>query len=90
MKKIIFSLSILLSAVTYAQNPKTLIAEDELPTIVERIMDRRDSVKNDGYQIRKIKSHFNLEFAGSANAYFSGVKFSEASFKMNRVRLELY
>ena len=73
-----------------AQNPKTLISEDEIPTIVERIIDRRDSVKNDGYKIRKIRSHINLEFAGSANAYFTEGKFDEASFKMNRVRLEIY
>jgi hypothetical protein len=50
MKKLILILSILISVSTYAQhNPKTLISEDELPTMVERIMDRRDSVKNDGY-----------------------------------------
>lgn len=91
MKKLILILSILISVSTYAQhNPKTLISEDELPTMVERIMDRRDSVKNDGYKIRKIKSHFNLEFASSANAYFSDGNFDEMSFKMNRVRLELY
>ena len=64
MKKLILALSILLSATAYAQhNPKTLISEDELPTMVERIIERRDSVMNDGYKIRKIKSHINLEFA---------------------------
>ena len=68
----------------------TLINEEELPSVVEKLMDKRDSVKNDGYKIRKITSHFNLEFAGSANAYFTEGKFDEASFKMNRVRLELY
>ena len=74
----------------YAQNRMTLINEEELPSVVEKLMDKRDSVKNDGYKIRKITSHFNLEFAGSANAYFTEGKFDEASFKMNRVRLELY
>ena len=90
MKKLIPLLSIFLTVFSNAQNPKTLISEDEIPTIVERIIDRRDSVKNDGYKIRKIRSHINLEFAGSANAYFTEGKFDEASFKMNRVRLEIY
>ena len=58
--------------------------------MVERIIERRDSVMNDGYKIRKIKSHINLEFASSANAYFTAGQFDEMSFKMNRVRLEIY
>lgn len=91
MKKLFLIFSILSAFNAYAQhNPKTLIAEDELPTMVERIIERRDSVKNDGYKIRKIKSHINLEFASSANAYFSAGQFDEMSFKMNRVRLEIY
>ena len=91
MKKILFTLSIFFALNAYAQhNPKTLIAEDELPTMVERIIERRDSVMNDGYKIRKIKSHINLEFASSANAYFTAGQFDEMSFKMNRVRLEIY
>ena len=91
MKKILFTLSIFFALNAFAQhNPKTLIAEDELPTMVERIIERRDSVMNDGYKIRKIKSHINLEFASSANAYFTAGQFDEASFKMNRVRLEIY
>ena len=91
MKKFLLSISLLLLAMSgYAQNRMTLINEEELPSVVEKLMDKRDSVKNDGYKIRKITSHFNLEFAGSANAYFTEGKFDEASFKMNRVRLELY
>ena len=91
MKKLLFTLSIFFALNAFAQhNPKTLIAEDELPTMVERIIERRDSVMNDGYKIRKIKSHINLEFASSANAYFSAGQFDEMSFKMNRVRLEIY
>ena len=91
MKKILFTLSIFFALNAFAQhNPKTLIAEDELPTMVERIIERRDSVMNDGYKIRKIKSHINLEFASSANAYFTAGQFDEMSFKMNRVRLEIY
>ena len=91
MKKLLFTLSIFFALNAYAQhNPKTLIAEDELPTMVERIIERRDSVMNDGYKIRKIKSHINLEFASSANAYFTAGQFDEMAFKMNRVRLEIY
>ena len=40
--------------------------------------------------IRHIKSHINLEFASSADAYFTAGQFDEISFKMNRVRLEIY
>ncbi|MBR5103782.1 MAG: hypothetical protein IKZ08_04505 [Bacteroidales bacterium] len=91
MKKLLLTLSVFFAFNAFAQhNPKTLISEDELPTIVERIIERRDSVINGDYKIRKIKSHFNLEFASSANAYFSGDNFEEMSFKMNRVRLEIY
>ena len=90
MKRCLLLFALLLSAVSYAQIPKTLIGEDELPTLVKRIMDKQDSAKYDGYKIRKIRSHINLEFAGSANAYFTDGKFDETSFKMNRVRLEIY
>jgi len=90
MKRLSCLLLIFFSALSYAQNPQTLVSEDDFPTLIERIMDRRDSLKNDGYKIRKIRSHINLEFAGSANAYFTDGKFDEMSFKMNRVRLEIY
>ena len=91
MKKLLFTLSIFFALNAFAQhNPKTLISEDELPTMVERIIEQRDSAMYDGYKIRKIKSHFNLEFASSANAYFTAGQFDEISFKMNRVRLEIY
>ena len=91
MKKLLLVLSTFLALNAYAQhNPKTLVSEDELPTMVERILEQRDSVANGGYKIRKIKSHINLEFASSANAYFTAGQFDEMSFKMNRVRLEIY
>ena len=91
MKRLVLILSIFSALNSFAQhNPKTLISEDELPTMVERIIERRDSAINGGYKIRKIKSHFNLEFASTANAYFSDGNFDEMSFKMNRVRLEIY
>lgn len=90
MKKLCLIISIFLTVSAYAQTNHTLTMDEDLSTVVERLMDRRDSLKNDGYKIRKIKSHINLEFASSANAYFSDGKFDEASFKMNRVRLEIY
>ena len=91
MKRLVLILSIFSALNSFAQhNPKTLISEDELPTMVERIIERRDSAINGGYKIRKIKSHFNLEFVSTANAYFSDGNFDEMSFKMNRVRLEIY
>ena len=89
MKKLLIVVFICLNISVFAQNRMTLVEED-LPSIVERIMERRDSVKNDGYKLRKITTHFNLEFAGSVNAYFTDGKFDEMSFKMNRVRLEFY
>lgn len=89
-KKLFLTLSIFLAVGAYAQTNQTLTMDEELPTIVERIMERRDSVKNDGYKIRKIKSHINLEFASSANACFTEGRFDEFSFRMNRVRLEIY
>lgn len=90
MKKLLSALSILFPLLASAQEPETVVSEYDLPTIVERIMDKRDSIRNEGYQIRKIRSHFNLEFAGSGNAYFTEGQFDEASFKMNRVRLEIF
>lgn len=90
MKKLILTLLVLWPMVSYAQNPRLLVSEDQIPTLVERIMAKRDSVKNDGCKIRKINSHINLEFLGSANAYFTGGKFDETSFKMNMIRLEIY
>ena len=90
MKKIFLLLLISVSIDAYSQNTMTLIDENQIPTLVERILDKRDSVRNGGYKVRKIRSHVNLEFASSANAYFTDGKFDEASFKMNRVRLEIY
>lgn len=90
MKKIAILISFLfISSAMYAQN-ETLIQPEDLPTMVERLMDKRDSVRNDGYVMRRIKSHINLEFYSSANAYFTENDFDELSFKVNRVRLEIY
>lgn len=89
MKRYLIFILIFLNISAFAQDRLTL-TEEELPTIVERIIDKRDSVKNDGYKMRKISAHVNLEFAGSLNAYFTEGEFDEMSFKMNRVRLEIY
>ena len=85
MKKLLLALSILFPIWASAQESETVASEYDLPTIVERIMDKRDSIKNDGYQIRKIKSHINLEFAGSGNAYFTEGKFDEAVKLFNKI-----
>ena len=77
MKKFLLFLSIFSASCVYAQSTKTLIGESDAPTLIERISDNRDS-------------HINLEFASSANAYFTEGEFDESSFKMNRVRLEIY
>lgn len=90
MKKLLLTILVLVPFAAFAQSEPLVLDNGELPTLVERIIERRDSVKNDGYKIRKIKSHINLEFASSANAYFTAGKFDEFSFKMNRVRLEIY
>ena len=59
----------------------TLISEsDSIPSVLDRV------IKNH----RHIKSHINLEFVSSANAYFTRNEFDELSFKTNRVRLEIY
>lgn len=90
MKRFLILFLLCSSYAAAAQNRLTLVDENELPSLVERLMDKRDSVNYDGYKVRKITAHINLEFAGSANAYFTGSRFEEFSFKMNRVRLEVY
>ena len=90
MKRYLILFLLCSSYAAAAQNRLTLVDENELPSLVERLMDKRDSVNYDGYKVRKITAHINLEFAGSANAYFTDSRFDEFSFKMNRVRLEVY
>ena len=63
MKKLLLVLSTFLALNAYAQhNPKTLVSEDELPTMVERILEQRDSVANGGYKIRKIPYQPGVRF----------------------------
>ena len=75
----------LLPMMAHAQNQSLISENDSIPSLVERIISQREG----GYKIRKIKSHINLEFYTSANAYFTENKFDEMSFKTNRVRLEI-
>ena len=70
---------------------RTLIGDnDSIPSILERIVQNQNASDEKLKNIRHIKSHINLEFASSANAYFTAGRFDEMSFKMNRVRLEIY
>ena len=70
---------------------RTLIGDnDSIPSILERIVQNQNASDEKLKNIRHIKSHINLEFASSANAYFTAGQFDEMSFKMNRVRLEIY
>lgn len=90
MKKLLISVMLLLPLFAGAQN-RTLISDnDSIPSILERIVQNQNASDEKLKNIRHIKSHINLEFASSANAYFTAGEFDELSFKMNRVRLEIY
>lgn len=86
MKKLIFVLALLMPLAAAAQNVTLISDRDSLPSIVDRILAERDLPTN----FRHIKSHINLEFVTSANAYLTEHQLDEASFKINRVRLEIY
>ena len=75
MKKLALMLLLLLPFAANAQNEPLISHNDSTKTLFN----------NDG----RYKSHINLEFAASANAYFTENRFDESSFKMNRVRLEI-
>ena len=91
MKKLIMILAMMLPLMAHAQNVKTLIAErDSIPSMIECMIAQRDSAKWGDYHPRRITSHINLEFVTSTNAYFTEGSFDEVSFKLNRVRLEMY
>ncbi len=92
MKRLFVILLGLLPVGAMAQNnEKTLISEkDSIPSLIERMILQHDEEKSKDYRIRRITSHINLEFVTSANAYFTGNDFDDLSFKMNRVRLEMY
>lgn len=75
MKKLALMLLLILPFAANAQN--------------EPLISYNDSTKTLFNNAGRFKSHINLEFAASANAYFTENRFDESSFKMNRVRLEI-
>ena len=75
MKRLAILLILLLPLAASAQNEALISYDDSTKTLLKNF--------------RHIKSHINLEFASTANAYFTEGSFDEASFKMNRVRLEI-
>lgn len=79
MKRLFTTLLILLPLSLSAQNLALVSESDSIPSVLDKI------VKNH----RHIKSHINLEFVTTANAYFTENDFDEFSFKTNRVRLEI-
>ena len=79
MKRLFCALFIMLPLGLSAQNLSLVSERDSMATALERIVENH----------RDIKSHINLEFVSSANAYFTENNFDEASFKTNRVRMEI-
>ena len=75
MKKLILMFILLLPFAAAGQNDPLISYDDSTKTLLNNF--------------RHIKSHINLEFASSANAYFTEGSFDRASFRMNRVRLEI-
>ena len=90
MKKLILTILILIPSILDAQDVTLMPERDSIPSIVERLLDKRDSTHVAAGRHRNITSHINLEFVSSANAYFTENNFDELSFKTNRVRLEIY
>ena len=76
MKRLLIILSLFISVALNAQNATLTSQMDSVHVLLSNF--------------RNIKSHVNLEFAGSGNAYLTEGELDEMSFKMNRVRLEVY
>ena len=89
MKRILLLLASLFPLALAAQNPALISETDSIPSLVERIMERRDSAAVASGKFRNIHSRINLEFHSSMNAYFTEGSFDELSFKADRVRLEI-
>ena len=79
MKRLFCTLLALLPLGIKAQNIPLIVERDSVTTVYERITDKP----------KEVKSHINLEFVSSANAYFTENHYDEFSFKTNRVRLEI-
>lgn len=87
MRRLFAALFLLIPLCVNAQDGPLITPSDSVSTLVDRVLSARGA--DPSYKIRKIKSHINLEFAATANAYITDGQFDEASFKMNRVRLEI-
>ena len=79
MKRLFCTLLVLLPLGIQAQNIPLITKRDSVTTVYERIAEKP----------KEVKSHINLEFVSSANAYFTNNNYDEFSFKTNRVRLEI-
>ena len=79
MKRLFCTLLVLLPLGIQAQNIPLISERDSVKTVYERIVEKP----------KEVKSHINLEFVSSANAYFTNNNYDEFSFKTNRVRLEI-
>ena len=90
MKRLLPIAAILISSVLSAQNATLISETDSIPSILERIIEVQNASSEKLSGLRNIKSHINLEFASSMNSYFTENSFDELSFKINRVRLEIY
>ena len=90
MKRLCSILLIFLPLALAAQNYTLTSENDSITSIVDRLLQRHDAMREATGQHRVIKSHINLEFVSSANAYFTENDFDEMSFKTNRVRLEIF
>ena len=89
MKKLLVSAMLLLSIFAGAQNQPLTDENDSIPSIIERIVMKQNASDEKLRNLRKINTHFNLEFASSAQASFTEGRLDEAAFRMNRVRFEM-
>ena len=72
-----------------AQNESLVREQDDMPSVVERILKSLDTTGTAISRMPKINSHINLEFYTSANAYLEAGKYAGADFRVERVRLEM-
>lgn len=89
MKKLFIIILLLFPAASYAQNEALISESDSIPSLLERILVSQRASDEKLKNFRHFNSHINLEFASSANAYFTENRLDEFSFKINRVRLEI-
>jgi hypothetical protein len=90
MKRILALCFAFLPLLAGAQSLNPTLDAGNLTSVVERVMQKRDSAMYENGQFRRINSRINLELASSVNSYFTEGNFDELSFKMDRVRWEMY